>query len=252
MKRVDGIIFDMDGVLIDVSRSYRLVIEKTVNYFLEKANIKKRVAQKDISLIKTISGFNNDWDVSFALIQLVRTGIRKKDFIKHTKPLPLKTRDTKAYQEIKDIFQLFYLGSTLYKKTEQKEPPLTLKGFIYDERCLISANLLDKLKNNFKLGIATSRPRKEALFAVQNFKLQKYFLEKYIIAQEDTKYEKPHPAPLLAAKTAMKALSPVYIGDSINDCIAAEKAHMPCVYIGNNKLGDYQIKTVNDIMEILS
>ena len=35
LKKTDGIIFDCDGVLIDITKSYDLTIAKTVNYVLE-------------------------------------------------------------------------------------------------------------------------------------------------------------------------------------------------------------------------
>ena len=72
MKRIDydSIIFDMDGVLIS-NESYNQTIIKTVEYFLF-ANLNKKidVTTQEIYQIKKISGFNNDWDVSFALINL--------------------------------------------------------------------------------------------------------------------------------------------------------------------------------------
>ena len=36
----DGLLFDMDGVLVDVSQSYRLVIKKTAEFFTSKEIIK--------------------------------------------------------------------------------------------------------------------------------------------------------------------------------------------------------------------
>ena len=35
LKTIDGIIFDCDGVLIDITQSYDLTIIKTTNYVLE-------------------------------------------------------------------------------------------------------------------------------------------------------------------------------------------------------------------------
>ena len=33
----DGLIFDMDGVLVDVSKSYREAIRQTTSYFLKRS-----------------------------------------------------------------------------------------------------------------------------------------------------------------------------------------------------------------------
>ena len=49
----------------------------------------------------------------------------------------------------------------------------------------------------------------------------------------------------------IKSKQPIYIGDTINDVIAAKKAGMKSVFVGND-LGDYQIKNVNNLLgEIL-
>lgn len=70
---LDLLIFDMDGVLVDVARSYRATIQETVNIYLEtclgfKGGKKRFVTQEDISLLKSAGGFNNDWDLTSGLL----------------------------------------------------------------------------------------------------------------------------------------------------------------------------------------
>ncbi|MEW6376745.1 MAG: HAD hydrolase-like protein [Thermodesulfobacteriota bacterium] len=70
---MDILIFDMDGVLIDVSRSYRKTIQQTVNLYLEtclgfKRGKRKLVTEETISLFKSVGGFNNDWDLTSGLL----------------------------------------------------------------------------------------------------------------------------------------------------------------------------------------
>jgi HAD superfamily hydrolase (TIGR01548 family) len=70
---MDILIFDMDGVLIDVSRSYRETIQRTVQVYLEtclgfKNGKGELVAKQDISLFKSAGGFNNDWDLTAGLL----------------------------------------------------------------------------------------------------------------------------------------------------------------------------------------
>ena len=66
----------MDGVLIDVSKSYRKTIQQTVYLYLEDclgidAHL---VSTEEISLFKSVGGFNNDWDlVSGLLFYLLST-----------------------------------------------------------------------------------------------------------------------------------------------------------------------------------
>jgi len=70
---MDVLIFDMDGVLIDVSRSYRKTIQRTIQIYLETCLGFKRkkgrwVTDEEISLFKLAGGFNNDWDLTSGLL----------------------------------------------------------------------------------------------------------------------------------------------------------------------------------------
>ena len=70
---MDILIFDMDGVLIDVSRSYRETILRTVQIYLEtylgfEKGKRGPVTKEDISLFKSAGGFNNDWDLTSGLL----------------------------------------------------------------------------------------------------------------------------------------------------------------------------------------
>ncbi len=70
---MDLLIFDMDGVLIDVSKSYRKAIQRTIKVYLEtclgfKRNRGDWVTNEDISLLKSAGGFNSDWDVTSGLL----------------------------------------------------------------------------------------------------------------------------------------------------------------------------------------
>jgi len=73
---MDILVFDMDGVLIDVSKSYRKTIQKTVHLYLEtclgfRKGKKDLVTSEDISLFKSAGGFNNDWDLTSGLLLYV-------------------------------------------------------------------------------------------------------------------------------------------------------------------------------------
>jgi len=60
LNEIDGIIFDCDGVLIDITRSYDLVILKTTQYVLEnfaKINDAIDVDFKIIDGFKSTGGF---------------------------------------------------------------------------------------------------------------------------------------------------------------------------------------------------
>jgi HAD superfamily hydrolase (TIGR01548 family) len=70
------IIFDMDGVLIDVSGSYRQTVRETVSLYLERVlgvgNLRGGfLTLADVDRIKKRGGLNNDWDLSYAIIDRV-------------------------------------------------------------------------------------------------------------------------------------------------------------------------------------
>src|SRR4030042_4785973 len=70
---LDILVFDMDGVLIDVSESYRRTIAKTVQIYLETClGFKRRsaplITEEHISSFKMAGGFNNDWDLTSGLL----------------------------------------------------------------------------------------------------------------------------------------------------------------------------------------
>ena len=87
--KYDGLIFDMDGVLVDVSKSYREAIRQTVSYFLGK-----NVLISEVDKIKNKVGMNNDWDASYALINKQEIGLinNEKLFVSKQKLQLLKKR----------------------------------------------------------------------------------------------------------------------------------------------------------------
>lgn len=216
----------MDGVLVDVSASYRVAIKKTVEYYL-----KKRVNAGEIRAYKTKSGFNNDWDITEAI--MLSRGLRVN---KH---------------EIIRIFQDFYLGDNF-------------DGLIKNEKWLLDIDILSNLKQDYKLGIVTGRPRKDATHTLKRFKTRKYF--DTVITMDDVNgKEKPDPYGINLALKELNIRRAVYAGDNIDDIKSAVSARViPVGIIGLHienrkkaaelyrKLGaKYILKNVNDIPEVL-
>jgi len=84
--KYDGLIFDMDGILVDVSQSYREAIRQTAGYFL-----KRNVLMAEVDEIKSKVGMNNDWDATYALIN----------------------KQEMNYEIVKNYFQKIYLDSLI-------------------------------------------------------------------------------------------------------------------------------------------
>ena len=250
----DAVIFDMDGVLVDVSKSYRQAIKLTTEYVLEnKYGSQIFVTDRDIEVMKSIPGFNNDWDLSFALIELLSKGISCKDFEKNISVLSQEIKTSVDYLATKDIFQSYYLGTKLFKKLYKRPAPIASQtGLIENETLLLDLTILKKIAEKYKVGVATGRPKFEALFALRNLKISpKFIKEIYVVGEEDVKRGKPFPDSLLKAATLLDCKQSIYVGDSVNDILAAKAAKMPCIFVGQNKQADFEVEKTDEIERIL-
>ncbi|MFM7796908.1 MAG: phosphatase, partial [Candidatus Nitrosotenuis sp.] len=87
LKKIDAIIFDCDGVLVDVSKSYDLAIKNTTKHVLDKfQGIRSiSISPQIISGFKATGGFNDEVDVTYAsilsLVAAKRLDINPKIFI---------------------------------------------------------------------------------------------------------------------------------------------------------------------------
>jgi HAD superfamily hydrolase (TIGR01549 family) len=70
-SKFDCALFDIDGVLVDIRKSYNEAIKKTVEFVLEKATGNKKfrglVTDQLILRFRQSGGFNNDTDTSYAI-----------------------------------------------------------------------------------------------------------------------------------------------------------------------------------------
>ena len=71
----------MDGVVIDVSASYRETVRQTVKLFFEPSQGSSLLPDPlfdlgDLASVKQSGGLNNDWDLSFQIINLLITQVK--------------------------------------------------------------------------------------------------------------------------------------------------------------------------------
>lgn len=74
------IVFDMDGVIVDVSRSYREAVRRTVRLFLAGAKGTEGLPDPlfpldDLARLKQTGGLNNDWDLTVQALSLLFTEV---------------------------------------------------------------------------------------------------------------------------------------------------------------------------------
>jgi phosphoglycolate phosphatase-like HAD superfamily hydrolase len=82
MKNKKLIVFDMDGVLIDVSGSYRETVRQTAALFFQSALSSEILPEPlfslaDLAAVKQSGGLNNDWDLACLVISLLFNVIEK-------------------------------------------------------------------------------------------------------------------------------------------------------------------------------
>ncbi|NOZ00347.1 MAG: aminotransferase class I/II-fold pyridoxal phosphate-dependent enzyme [Deltaproteobacteria bacterium] len=183
-----ALVFDMDGVLVDVSESYRAAIAATVGDLGGGP-----VTFDEIHLARNSGSFSDDWALTRWL--LAERGVQK------------------SMRSVKRVFQRHYLGVG-------KE-----RGLREMESWLMPRATLARLARRHPLGIVTSRPREEAIWTMKRFGVQKYF--RVVVAREDVGRAgnlKPSPHGLLKAHDALGARLAAYVGDSTSDMVAANAA----------------------------
>ncbi len=99
MIQLDVLIFDMDGVLIDVSASYRDAVRQTAQLYLEAvlglpAYAGDLISREDVAAFKLAGGFNNDWDLTTGILKyfIAMLGARAE-----RKPLPETMSESVAF-----------------------------------------------------------------------------------------------------------------------------------------------------------
>lgn len=183
------LVFDMDGVLVDVSRSYRETIRRTVAHFIGQLP-----THEQIQALKNRGGMNNDWDLSYALIR--------------------ESGATPAYEEVVNEFQRIFWGTNG-------------DGLILEERWIPRPGLLERLAERARLAIFTGRLRQEAEHTLRRFAAGVRFDP--LIAHEDVERTKPAPDGLLKIREALPGRTLWYLGDSVDDARSARAASVPFV-----------------------
>ncbi len=183
------IIFDVDGVLVDVRGSFHRTLIETLQHFTGK-----RVTSAEVHAWKNRGGFNDDWKLSHAWIQSL--GFEN------------------SYDEIKKKFKEIYWGE---KST----------GNVTRERWLLPKPALKRLAKNSELAIFTGRVRHELDYTLDRNRLRPYF--KTIVTVENVKHPKPDPEGLQIILNGRDPSTAIYLGDNIDDAVASKSARVPFI-----------------------
>jgi len=261
--KFDSIIFDCDGVLVDITNSYDQTIVKTTKYVLEtlaKITDSIQIDYKIIDGFKSTGGFNDEVDLTYAAILSIvaakklkkvqtefiflviknsdSTGIKSVEtFIKDQVDIseiieqlsyPGSHKDNILYQ----IFDQLFYGPELYSKLFQNTSKFSEPGLIENDVVIFNNDLADKLGNKFhnQISMVTGRGKESVKYSLKHL-LDKFDLQNSMFLEDEPReLAKPNPQSLVNSITGMNSESCLYVGDSMEDFIMAKKATI----LGNN------------------
>jgi HAD superfamily phosphatase len=147
------LVFDMDGVLVDVTESYRETIAQTVERFT--GTKPTRTAIQDL---KNQGGFNDDWRLSHHMVLAAGAQV--------------------PFEEVREQFQALFLGNGD-------------GGLMQREQWVARPGTLEALAETFRFALFTGRPRAEAQLTLDRFAQNLVFDP--IVGMEDVTNHKPAP-----------------------------------------------------------
>jgi len=254
----DSIIFDCDGVLIDVTKSYDTTINKTISYVLKEiANITVDTPLTNEILLrfKSTGGFNDEIDITYAgILCFIAAEKLNKDPTEFILDVLNEADDSGiAYIEnflseinvdISDIkarlgypstekndlihstFDQLFFGPELYNKIFQKKSKFSEKGFIENDNVIVNSDLIEILKKKFndKIAIVTGRGF-NAISPSLKETLNQFNIENSVFLEDEPRdLAKPNPQSLIRSMKGLDSENCLYVGDSMEDMILAQKA----------------------------
>lgn len=185
------IVFDMDGVLTEVSESYREAIVQTVEHFTGQ-----RISRDQIQEYKNQGGWNNDWALSQKIASDLGVSVE--------------------YGDVVSEFNQRFLGQNG-------------DGLIVRESWFPQAGLLERLISRYELAIFTGRLRYEADISLTRFAAD--FRFDPIICSDDVVNGKPAPDGLHSILRMKPGRKLIYVGDTVDDARSASAAGVPFIGI---------------------
>jgi HAD superfamily phosphatase len=192
-------VFDIDGVIRDVSGSYRRALADTVEYFTNSAY---RPSSEAIDELKAEGIWNNDWEASQELIKRYFQALGKVAKI--------------DYDDIVAFFQSRYRGSN----------PDWSDGYIAAEPLIATTKYFQNLTAaGIGWGFFSGATRASASYVLKRLEI----IDPILVAMEDAA-GKPDPTGLLLAVKQIDSQKEnpteliVYVGDTVADMLTVIKA----------------------------
>jgi len=183
------IIFDIDGVLVGTKKTYLLTVLQVVKHFTGK-----RVTMRELHEWKNRPGYNDDWKLSHAWVNSLGANA--------------------SFEEVRARFLELYWG-----KNHQ--------GNVRFEEWLMPKPALRRLARRAQLAVFTGRVLDELDYTFDRFRVRPYF-DPVITVEKVTK-GKPSPEGLYKILDGRDPASALYLGDNVDDALAAQSANVPFV-----------------------
>jgi len=280
VNSIDGIVFDCDGVLIDITRSYDSTITQTVQYILKNyAKILDglTINHKIIDGFKATGGFNDEVDLAYAAILCIVAAKNSQkdqtdfifDVINHADSSGIVSVENYLndldVSEIKsklsypgthhenllyNIFDELFYGPKLYRTLFQKNSRFSDPGLIENDDVIISDELLSKLEKRFShsIGMVTGRGFESVKYSIPSL-LQRFDLKNSLFLEDEPRsLAKPNPESLIRCVSGMNCSTTLYVGDSMEDFIMAKRVTTSgrkvvfCGIIGTSKNPEEKLK----------
>jgi HAD superfamily hydrolase (TIGR01548 family) len=182
------LIFDVDGVLVDVRDTYWRSALETM-----RSLTGKRVTHEELHHWKSRPGNNDDW-------QMVANWATTLG------------RPT-TYEQAREAFQQFYWGTN--------ERP----GNVMREKIIVTPAQIARWAERYELNLFTGRNRQEYTFTFEKWPASRHF--RTVVTMDDVDKMKPDPEGLYKIMGKRDPASALYLGDNIDDALAAREAGVP-------------------------
>lgn len=247
--KYDGFIFDIDGVLLDTSRSFNSAVVEAVTF----ATNSNQFTFIEIVQLKSIKGFNNDWHAAIAGAGWIqyRPEVPFEAFLQEIKQygnglsglrrsVPELKKEFEQY--LTKLTQEAYGGTTQCRKLYGFEPEfIRVPGWWQTEKSNVTEQQMTPILS--KSGIVTGRSKSETDLAMN---LLGWRLPDSVIAySDDPSLDKPNPDKLRQIIKNIGCKNPLYVGDGRDDLELAKNY----LHATGNLLDFCLIKSENNISE---
>ena len=229
-KSWDMIVFDVDGVLLDTSRSYPCVIREAIRWgfgrFLGGIAEGTGFTMEHFHASKHHPAFNDDYDIAWALLSAAAAGRRLPSPDRWADMLSgfagtdviewvgRSFGDRVDRQAVRDLCEELYFGDAELRRIRGVAPKYgpDASGFWRAERPMLSSHWSEL---PLPAGIYTGRPAPELALALRTLQWEDLPEERAVTA--DSGVLKPSPDGFRLLGRVLGGAAPLYFGDAESD-----------------------------------